>query len=292
LFYPSISFWLAKRNQATAHQTYERNVANLSRNEKRELWDTAVHYNERLINSVVTDPFANIENIDPFNEYYQTLDVGDGEMGYIHIPKIQVLLPIYHGVSEETLDKGVGHIPATALPVGGIGTHSVLTGHTGLSHAEMFNDLTELKIDDVFYLEILDETLAYEIRNIEVVLPDDVSSLQREEGYDKVTLVTCTPYGVNSHRLLVVGERVPYTPEMERGKEEKEAFPYWIVFVVLAIIVLILAIGRNIKKKSEEKGMDTQKQAKTKNAKQGKRTKVGISKRDVAVQIMEQLEKS
>ena len=245
LAYPTISFWLAERQHIAAHQTYGRNVANLTREEKQTLWDIAVHYNERLVKSVVQDPFAGIENVEPFDEYYQTLDVGDGVMGYINIPAISVLLPVYHGISDEVLEKGVGHIPTTALPVGGEGTHAVLTGHTGLSHAKMFNDLVELRYGDEFYLEILDETLAYRIEEIEIVLPDDVSGLQREEGRDTVTLVTCTPYSVNSHRLLVTGERVPYTPEMEQDKvDNKVDFPYWVPIIVVSIVLLILRMGR------------------------------------------------
>jgi len=250
LLYPIISYWLAQRNHIVANQTYERNVASLTKEEKQALWESAIHYNSRLVNSVVRDPFANIENIEPFDEYYQTLDIEEGVMGYLHIPEIDLLLPIYHGVSDEVLEKGVGHIPATALPVGGIGTHAVLTGHTGLSHAKMFNDLTQLRLDSVFYLEIIDETLAYEVRSIEVVLPDDVSSLQREEGKDKVTLVTCTPYGVNSHRLLVTGERIPYIEEYTQASEKNVPFPYWVLIVILCIIFLIIIIGRRVRKRS------------------------------------------
>ena len=251
LFYPTISFWMAERNYVVAHQNYQRSVAGLNTQEKKEMWEQALHYNERLVNSVIKDPFANIENIDPFDEYYQTLDVGDGGMGYIHIPKIGVLLPIYHGVSDEVLEKGVGHIPATALPVGGMGTHAVLTGHTGLNHAKMFNDLVDLKQGDEFYLEILDENLAYRVNKIEVVLPDDVSSLHREEGEDKVTLVTCTPYGVNSHRLLVTGERVPYIENSIQSRgHDKAQFPYWIVVIILLLAILVWMIGRRIRKNS------------------------------------------
>jgi LPXTG-site transpeptidase (sortase) family protein len=254
LFYPTMSYWLAQRNHIVAHQTYERNVAELSAQEKRTMWEVAVHYNERLLNSVVEDPFASTENIDPFDEYYQTLDVGDGVMGYIHILELAVLLPIYHGVSEEVLDKGVGHIHASALPVGGEGTHAVLTGHTGLSNAKMFDDLVEIRQGDEFYLEILDETLAYEVTSIQVVLPDDVSSLHREDGKDKVTLVTCTPYGVNSHRLLVTGERIPYTGEMQKSREgDKSQFPWWILIVVLLVVSVVLVIGKKRNKEKSER---------------------------------------
>ena len=253
LFYPKISFWLADYNTIMAHQSYERAVGDLSNEEKQAMWEEAVHYNERLVKSVVEDPFANTDEIDPFDEYYQTLDVGDGEMGYIHIPKINVLLPIYHGVSDTVLDKGVGHIKATALPVGGDGTHCVLTGHTGLTHAKMFNDLVELEKEDEFFLEILDETLAYKVVDIKVVLPDDISSLHREAGKDKVTLVTCTPYGVNSHRLLVTGERSEYNEEANKlNKESKVQFPWGIVAAVVGILIMILIIKRTIDKYKDE----------------------------------------
>ena len=252
LFYPTISFWLADYNHVAAHQSYERSVAELSTEEKVALWEQAIDYNERLVKSVVKDPFANTESIDPFDEYYETLDIGEGVMGYINIPKISVLLPIYHGVSEEVLENGVGHINSTALPVGGKGTHAVLTGHTGLSHAKMFNDLIELKEGDEFYLEILDEVLAYQVRTIKVVLPDDVSSLQREEGQDKVTLVTCTPYGINSHRLLVTGERIPYQAAIAKEQEDNKAqFPWWVIAVVVGTLTLLLIIGRFISKRSK-----------------------------------------
>ena len=255
LFYPKISFWLADYNTVIAHQSYERNVGDLSSEEKKAIWDAAIHYNERLVQSTVRDPFASTDEIDPFDEYYQTLDIGDGEMGYIHIPKIDVLLPIYHGVSDEVLDKGVGHIKATALPVGGEGTHCVLTGHTALSHAAMFDDLVKLEIEDEFFLEIVDETLAYQVTDIKVILPDDVSSLHREEGKDKVTLVTCTPYGVNSHRLLVMGERIAFRAPMPAPQREQKArFPWWIVLLVIAILLLVVCIGRKIRRLREDEG--------------------------------------
>ena len=249
LFYPKISFWLADYNHVAAYQTYERNVANLGSAEKLELWEQAVHYNERLVTSSVMDPFADTDHVDPFDEYYQTLDIGDGIMGAIKIPKIKVLIPIYHGISEEVLDKGVGHIKATALPVGGLGTHGVLTGHTGLSHAKMFDDVVKLEVGDEFYLEVLDETLAYKITKIITVLPDDVSQLIRETDKDKVTLITCTPYGVNSHRLLVMGERTTYNAE-ETSLEGmgKTQFPWWIIALVIGLLILLLIISRIINK--------------------------------------------
>ena len=254
LFYPKISFWLTDRNVVVAHQSYERTIGDLSSEEKIAMWEAAVHYNERLVKSVVEDPFANTDKIDPFDEYYQTLDINDGEMGYIHIPKINVMLPIYHGVSDEVLDKGVGHIKATALPVGGAGTHCVLTGHTGLTHAGMFNDLVKLELEDEFFLQILDETLAYKISEIHIVLPDDISKLHREGDKDKVTLITCTPYGVNSHRLLVTAERIPFKEPMPTAQEEREVnFPWWIVFLIIGIITFVILLGALIRRRAKKK---------------------------------------
>ena len=245
LLYPKISFWLADYNTIMAHQSYAQAVGDLSDEDKQAMWDAATHYNERLVKSVVEDPFANTDEIDPFDEYYQTLDIDEGKMGYVHISKINVLLPIYHGVSDEVLDNGVGHIKTTALPVGGDGTHCVLTGHTGLSHAGMFNDLVEMEKEDEFFLEILDERLVYKVMDIKVVLPDDVSSLYREEGRDKVTLVTCTPYSVNSHRLLVTGERIPFEESMQTQEGEvKVQFSWWILILVMGMLLSILIIRK------------------------------------------------
>ena len=253
LFYPRISFWLADYNHVAAYQTYERSVSDLGSAEKQAMWEKAVHYNERLVTSSVMDPFAATKDIDPFDEYFDTLDVGDGVMGMIRIPKIDVLIPIYHGVSDEVLDKGIGHIKATALPVGGLGTHGVLTGHTGLSHAKMFNDLVKLEVGDEFLLEVLDETLAYKVEKILTVLPDDVSQLIREPDKDKVTLITCTPYGVNSHRLLVIGERTEYKATEDVQQEiEKAQFPWWIVALVIGLLILLLIIGWIINKHNKK----------------------------------------
>lgn len=149
--------------------------------------------------------------------YRKILDQGGGLMGYVEIPSIEVYLPVYHGTAPETLEKGVGHLAGSSLPVGGENTHCVLSGHTGLNRAKLFTDLTMVEPGDVFYLHTVGETLAYQTDQIKVVEPEDVSDLEIVEGEDYVTLVTCTPYGINSHRLLVRGSRVPYTEE-EHGQ--------------------------------------------------------------------------
>ncbi|WP_181392787.1 class C sortase [Faecalicatena contorta] len=249
LFYPKISSWYLKRIQRSAVQSYEYQVAGLSAEERIQLWEEAVEYNERLAGSVVKDPFASIDEIDPFDKYYTTLDIGSGMMGNIYIPEADIFLPIYHGVSNEVLDKGVGHIPASALPVGGEGTHSILTGHSGLPSTEMFNDLEKMKTGDVFYLKILNQTLAYQVYAIETILPDNISRLKREEGKDLATLITCTPYGINTHRLLVMGERIEYLDNTYTFENEKTAFPWWSVFLVIGLLVILLATGKLLQRK-------------------------------------------
>ena len=154
--------------------------------------------------------------------YDSLLDVqGDGIMGYIEIPKISVNLPIYHGSGEEALSRGVGHLLGSSLPIGGRASHCVLTGHSGLARDKMFSDLELLEIGDIFYLHVLDEVLAYQIRDIYTVLPEDCSLIQIEGQHDYCTLITCTPFAVNSHRLLVRGERVPYSPELKSEEDTR-----------------------------------------------------------------------
>lgn len=161
--------------------------------------ERAEQYNNRLN----TDP----KNIS-LDTYYNILDTEDGIMGYLSIPAIQTELPIYHGVSDEVLRKGVGHIPGTAFPVGGEGNHSVLAGHTGLPSAELFSNLTELDLGDVFQIGVLGDRITYKVDQIKIVEPEEIQDILPVEGEDYCTLVTCTPYGINSHRLLVRGKRV------------------------------------------------------------------------------------
>lgn len=177
--------------------------------------------------------------------YDAILNFGNGIMGYIQIPKISVDLPIYHGSDEEVLTKGVGHMPESAFPIGGEGNHSVLTGHTGLPSAELFTDLTELEEGDLFYITILGDTLVYQVDQIKVVLPSEGQDLAEVPGKDYCTLVTCTPYGVNSHRLLVRGIRVETAPEeAEQLRQEttvRNGLPVWL-FAALAAVILILLL--------------------------------------------------
>ena len=181
-----------------------------------EAQESAIAYNESLL-PIRYDREALHAAAESYNELLNLH--GSGLMGYVEIPKIDVNLPIYHGTSEEVLQKGIGHLVGSSLPIGGEGFHSVLTGHSGLAGAKLFSDLDQLVPGDTFFLHILGETLAYEVTEINTVLPYETELLLAVPGEDLCTLVTCTPYGVNSHRLLVRGSRVPYEKAMEEALE-------------------------------------------------------------------------
>ncbi|HCA33568.1 MAG TPA: class C sortase, partial [Lachnospiraceae bacterium] len=176
--------------------------------ERQKLWDAAAAYNEKLSKEGLNLMLSDQE----LEEYNSVLDVtGTGIMGYVDIPKINVSLPIYHGTDESVLQIAIGHIAGSSLPVGGAGSHCVISGHRGLPSARLFTDIDQLQEGDRFMLQVLGETLTYEVDQIRTVLPDELDDLQRQNGQDYCTLVTCTPYGVNTHRLLVRGHRVPNT---------------------------------------------------------------------------------
>lgn len=177
-----------------------------------EEWTRALAYNEALVPYILPDSFSTAQIPEEGSEeYLSCLNLtGDGMMGYVQIPKINIKIPIYHTTSEEVLEKAAGHLPGSSLPVGGEGTHAVISAHRGLPSAALFTDLDRLTEGDYFLLSVLDQTLCYQVDQISVVEPTDTSTLAAEAGQDLVTLLTCTPYGVNSHRLLVRGRRVPY----------------------------------------------------------------------------------
>ena len=209
----------------------------------------AEDYNEALLPCVLPDSFALAESsgVDPV--YMNTLNIaGDEMMGSVEIPKINIKIPIYHTTEEEVLNKGAGHLEGSSLPVGGANTHAVISAHRGLPSASLFTDLDQMKVGDHFLLHVLDETLCYEVDKISVVKPEDTSALAVEDGQDLVTLLTCTPYGVNTERLLVRGHRVPYVEE--EVKEEKTVlsgsslhtnYLLW-VFVGLSVTALFIFV--------------------------------------------------
>lgn len=205
LLYPSLSDYWNSFHQSRAIATYAEAVADLDDVDYEKMWQEAEEYNEQLKNK--TNRWTMTEEEE--EEYNRILDVGGtGIMGYIEIPEIKVSLPIYHGTDEGVLQIAVGHIPGSSLPIGGMGTHSVVSGHRGLPSAKLFTNLDELKEGDIFMIRVLDETLTYEVDQIRIVEPDDLTSLEIDPEQDLCTLVTCTPYGVNTHRLLVRGHRI------------------------------------------------------------------------------------
>ena len=188
-------------------------------------------------------------------DYESQLNIaGDGIMGYVHVPKIGVHLPIYHGTDSDSLERGIGHLLGSSLPIGGADTHSILTAHSGMASQKMFSDLPQLAVGDVFYLNVLGETLAYQVDQINTVLPHDTTYLGIEQDMDICTLVTCTPFGVNTHRLLVRGSRIPYEEAevIEEVTTQEEVASTWEqqyvkglvigLAVVLTLVIIILAV--------------------------------------------------
>ncbi len=213
--YPFISNYLMERQQESQIVTYNEEVKDVTAERKKAEYEKARQYNLGFSTKVIiTDPFDPSFQL-PLNiEYDNVLNyTGDGIMGTLEIPVINLELPIYHGTSEEVLLKGVGHLQNTSLPVGGKTSHSILTGHTGLSSAKLFTDLDQIKIGDMFYTNILNDTRAYKVCKIYVIEPDDTESLIVHENKDYISLLTCTPYGVNSHRLVVRGKHIEYNEE-------------------------------------------------------------------------------
>lgn len=223
LCYPMISNLMHDRVQDEIRTEYDRRMEERSDEEMELALEGARKYNEELLGTVIlTDPFDPDASREIKSDYFQVMNLNEqGIMGYVEIPRIDVYEPIYHGTSEETLAKGVGHLENTSIPVGGVHTHAVLSGHTGMVESMLFTELDSLEMADIFLIHILNDTLAYQVDQIKVVEPSDTSDLHIDMEQDYVTLVTCTPYGINSHRLLVRGTRVEYTPEVEAQLEQQ-----------------------------------------------------------------------
>ncbi len=213
--YPLISTAYNSRHQSLIHTQYNQELANTDARFLQENRELAVQYNAALVpGAQQVDAFSSAAVELASVDYANLLNVaGNGIMGYLVIPQIGAELPIYHGTSDATLEVGVGHLLGSSLPVGGASTHTVLTGHSGMANNKILSDLDQLEIGDVFYLEVLEETLAYQVDQIKTVLPSDTTYLGITDSADYCTLVTCTPFGVNTHRLLVRGSRIPYSEE-------------------------------------------------------------------------------
>ncbi len=208
--YPSVSNYINSRHQTRAISNYEEMLSYVSAEDYTKFWDAATGFNDRLAES---SHFLYLTDQEK-EEYYSLLDpTGTGIMGYIEIENIGVSLPVYHGTEESVLQVGIGHLEGTSLPTGTTSTHVVLSGHRGLPSSKLFTDLDQMIVGDSFLLHILDKTFAYQVDNINIVLPEQTGGLAIQNGKEYVTLVTCTPYGVNTHRLLVRAKRVDYNEE-------------------------------------------------------------------------------
>lgn len=259
MLYPTVSNYLYEKNSSRAVNSYDENAANLDQEERSRNLREAKEYNARLAGTVHVEGDTFQSGAEASREYEQLLSIDkSGMMGYIIIPKIDVELPIYHTTSEAVLQSGIGHFPSSSLPVGGRSSHAVLTGHRGLPSRKLFTDLDQIIKGDIFYIRIQGETLAYQVDQILTVLPEETDALQIEPGKDYVTLVTCTPYAVNTHRLLVRGHRIPYEeaetaepPEIDHGlKIPFEVLMLLVGFGIILMFILIWQIIRKVKRRN------------------------------------------
>lgn len=257
LLYPFVADYWNSMHQSQAIASYIESVTELDNESYDKMLEEAREYNATL----QEDPSRFMPDEEDHQIYEQLLDMADtGIMGYVEIPSIDVSLPIYHGTSEEVLQIAVGHIEGSSLPVGGIGTHCAMSGHRGLPSSKLFTDLDQLSEGDIFTLTVLDETLTYEVDQIRVVEPDDISLLEIEPDKDLCTLVTCTPYGVNSHRLLVRGHRVENQDSIltritadAMMIDSRFVLPIILLFILLIVLLVVLLKKRKRRRAKERK---------------------------------------
>lgn len=257
--YPTVSNLWNQAHQSRAIATYSKQVEKLDDSENKKMLKAARKYNKSLLKKSDHWKLSKKEK----KKYESLLDVsGTGIMGYIEIPKIDCSLPIYHGTDEGALQIAIGHLEGSSLPVGGKSTHCVLSGHRGLPSARLFTDLDQMEEGDIFILNILGRKLAYEVDQIRVVLPEEMSDLEIEEGKDLCTLVTCTPYGINTHRLLVRGHRTEYVEKkVEEEKKEVQTKKTDIRLMIaggagvliLLIIIIVIVIKRRRKRRNQQR---------------------------------------
>jgi len=253
LLYPTFSDWWNSRVQSRAIASYSDMVSHLNVEDYSHIWDDASRYNQSLVNR--DNPYLLSDEQKEKYPRQLSLSVG-GVMGYIEIPTINISCPIYHGTSESVLQVAIGHLEWSSLPTGGASTHCVVSGHRGLPSARLFTDLDQLVVGDYFLLHVLDETLTYEVDQIRIVEPDDTEELLIKEGRDLCTLVTCTPYGINSHRLLVRGHRIENLEQSQQVRVTADAMiieklvvaPFVLAPILLIMLIMLLFTTRKKKK--------------------------------------------
>ena len=243
LMYPVVATQWNNRVQEQVAKQYEEQIQEAPPEQINQALEAAKEYNRTHTDGPILDPWlARIseDNLD-YQEYEKHLE-GVSAMSQLAIPSIDLRLPVYHGTRDETLQKGLGHLYGSALPTGGEGFHSVITGHTGLTNATLFDDLVDVEVGDAIYLSTFGERMKYQVYDIEVVLPEETDSLRAEEGRDLLTLITCTPYGINTHRLLVHAERVPMDPDEASVLDESTSTVQWWMWA-LGLVALAILLG-------------------------------------------------
>lgn len=264
--YPVISNYVNQKYASKIHTAYREVIEQADNRAIQEAKGKAVSYNRAIVPGA-TEAYSQEGLQAAAQDYDNQLNVaGNGIMGYIEIPKISVDLPIYHGTENDSLERGIGHLLGSSLPVGGENTHTILSGHSGMATQKMFTDLEQLALGDVFYLHVLDETLAYQVVDMNTVLPYDTSLLGIAPGEDLCTLVTCTPYGINTHRLLVQGSRIPYE-EAEQAQEGRlpaeQNVSSWeqhyvkglaIGLIAVAILAAVILLAAKLRKRKARGG--------------------------------------
>ncbi|PID98050.1 MAG: class C sortase [Actinobacteria bacterium] len=268
LTYPTAASWLSQYNQSKVVSSYETRLGTVDP-EPAEQLQSARTYNEALSVGALLEANTNVPTGDGDSsnvslDYNSILKVGpSGLMARIRIPKIDLDLPVYHGTTDDTLLKGIGHLEGTSLPVGGPGTRSVLTGHRGLANAEMFTNLNKVEKGDIFSVEVFGDVLTYQVVDTKVVEPSETEAIRAEPERDLMTLVTCTPLGINTHRILLTGERILPTPAAELAKAGQEPkvpyFPWWIVWLSVGTVLIVLYLWRSgypVKKRTTGPGVE------------------------------------
>ena len=266
ILYPFFTKIITLSNQTYVISKYENRINVMTEKEKEEIKQKSDKYNQSLQDS--TNFSVSLETTENATSYIDFFDIGD-TLAVLQIPKLSLNIPIYEGTTDKVLQTGIGHLQNTSMPIGGESTHSVLVGHTGLTEGKMFDDLEQIELGDMFYINYLDNILAYKVNNIQIVLPEETESLRIYANQDLVTLVTCTPKYINTHRLLVTGERTEIQPE-DADKITKEIYKHFIenkdsniyLYIIIAVIIAIflLLIIKAIRKK--KKGADKTKKSK------------------------------
>lgn len=264
LLYPFISNRISVGHYQKVIQTYDKKVSEETKDANNKLLMDAREYNRSLSFGEVVDVFQNPE-VKNSDRYLSILNINDnGMMGYISIPKIDVRIPIYHGTTSDVLQKGVGHLEGSSFPVGGESTHAILSAHRGLPSSKLFTDLDQLKKGDIFYIYILNQVLAYQVDQVLVTEPSETDALRIVDGKDYITLVTCTPYAINTHRLLVRGERIEYNEQVEKDIEVDYALStadiilyISLVIALLLIVVAIICFIKSRKNRQNPKDVET-----------------------------------